>query len=240
MSQNDKNLSSIHSGYIGNSEKWNQYFECISSAYQISYKNNVNFTQELYQQKILAKEAELKIKLPKSYKDFLMADGVNFVNNLMANNKLTSNNEQVFFDVNIVDRFKKEIPTIYLGYTDNERYMSDPDIADSNYYVYENYNGIELPYPIRLKYSRLNFLTIGNFGSEVYGLSDIELTADNEMETWYFSPDIGAIRYRSFAEFIMTYIHDTFTVDQTTIAESKCSNILLDMNLLKSQFLDRK
>ncbi|MBH1970869.1 hypothetical protein FK216_05855 [Moraxellaceae bacterium AER2_44_116] len=243
-------LRTIDSGYIGNPEKWSQYFKCLAEmlVFEGDAKDALVAATKvagLKKHEINLSEAEARFKMlfPKSYKDFVIAGGIEFINKLYTN-VMCDGEIKAFYQLRNINYFKNIAPNIYHPYFDSG--LNDLDITDDDYYRYDSYeyddeDSTKADCPF-IKKSNMNFLTIGFWDTDAYGFVTNEVTKDGEYETWSFSPDNpGANRYRSFAEFFifdrvrfLKYIKDE--VEGNELFDDKSTSLILDVKILREQW----
>ncbi len=260
-------LTSIDSGYIGNIGAWKNFFHhYINSPYIENYlktnfkSDDPDFDLSLIKTKIEkimeedsvsneeidALEKRLKTHLPRSYKDFLRANGVQFYNVIYFLSvtfiKMLSIDEVNYFtkkDKNHKNYMKEFIE--YLNYAE-EKYIVENYYSYNDYSISINlYNGMNNPNlkPSNLALGELSFgficdkkdayrkaITLDSSEVPSAILIPDELTADGEMEAWMLE-DSDIYRFRSFAEFFINnlfFAHDmpmySFIGKQSTEIES--------------------
>lgn len=234
-----KALNNINSGYIGTEESWRYFFkQAIDTEFfaeemsKFKDENWGEIKKELYIllnkpsittiDEIRSKEKALGITLPKSYKDFVLANGIEFYN-LIAYDFFVYINLLPVKKINFYKKINlKELKILIktLNYSKESKVLE-------NYYSYNDYkeslnqyNGFCNPL-LKGLHSALGESSFGfieskkNIYENAIALDDEdivsmmflpnELTKDNEMESWLLEgPDI--YRFRSFAEMLVNNI----------------------------------
>ena len=238
-------LSDIHSGYLGNPEIWQEFFidfidnyekykaECTFfeksdfSQLKSEYLDLINSSRHLETSNLLNKaEKKLDLALPKSYRDFVLAGGL----------EISKSFEYDF----ITYRKPCPISEVNFLYKDRDGYHSYEDIIQMNdesyedgtfsldkafhdYYQYVNYFNLfkytndeigildvlrrKVSYPDIGYFSRGTLPQHKKFSKQIVNLSSylshillpFERTQDGEYEAWFFE-DSNFYKFKSFAE----------------------------------------
>jgi len=198
-------LATIHSGYVGTPEKWLAYFELVIKHFEYEGLEQAlvlarnTFRAGTYE--VLLNDIEHKKRLffPKSYRDFLIAGGLEFID-YISKNALEYYEKNLLFSLGDVGRFKDISKEQYLSNFYGAEY--ERKVIDELYYRYDRYEEGNFTADGGVKPSCLNFIQIGVWydspGVEVYGLVDSELTSDGEYEMWVVCLGGEVYRYRSF------------------------------------------
>lgn len=137
-------------------------------------------------QEIKAAESRLGKVLPRSYIDFLYAS------NGWIQLGLGPDDTKIL-SVSEIGLLNEKDPQLI---DDWMRFSSDRKIPDSKYYLY----GMKQDSAVfRDQYLQSALMISRPTGDNVYLLNPKVVTKDGEYEAWFFSFDIGAIRFKSFA-----------------------------------------
>jgi len=228
-------LRNLSSGYIGTPERWVQFFEIfLQSKYiekemvQFDDVDWNNLKSEILkilkmslskEKKIFEIEEKLNLKLPKSYHDFILANGVEVYNAISFLFFAYTD----FFDINKIDFFIKKNKGVFKRTIGNLRFNND---VANVYYSYNNYKEKLYSYngEFNPRISSFNLSTaLGELGTgfieqkrDNYAKAIVldsneypsflllpnERTQDDEMEAWLLEAS-DIYRYRSFAEMIV-------------------------------------
>ncbi|MGX5699432.1 hypothetical protein ACWKWF_07485 [Acinetobacter kookii] len=237
-------LSNIHSGYSGTPEIWKEFFNVFLAKYdlyEVKEGRTDNLLLNKYQQilqsldvnkkikEIEKLEKRLEISLSKSYKDFILAGGLE-ISEFLKYNFLTYRGLYNIDNIDFLFKDKKGYSSYKeLVEINNESYKSDNikvEELKKNYYSYFNYFDLfkyvnedsNILDVIGSKFcnSELGYFSRGTlpehkvFEKKIInlyaGLNRITLpfekTQDGEYETWFFE-DVNFYKFKSFAEMYM-------------------------------------
>lgn len=268
-----KRIYDLNSGYIGNTQKWNDFFRAFINSekflelilpfdktiFEISdfqKKLEIIINEPLIEEniKLNQKQRELKVSLPKSYTDFVNANGIAFFNEI----RIITQTFEPLLQVEKINYYSKYAPKHFLYFINGLNY-SENIIVRENYYSYNNftkniseYNGLSSnPRLLKLNlglgelsfgfledkknsYSRAIILDESSYATSL--LLPNERTLDGEMEAWMLdSEDI--IRFRSFAEFFMSNLFFKHEIPTNMSIEEYLNlygvNNILDFDILR-------
>lgn len=238
-------LSNIHSNYSGTTEIWKDFFNVFLEKYdlyEVKEGRTDNLLLNKYQQilqnldinkkikEIEKLEKKLEVLLPKSYKDFVLAGGIEISNRPLEFNFLTYSNPRDLSDVNFLYKDKRSFYSYKEMVDMNEDFYKDGtsslEKAFKEYYYFPNYfnlfkytdeeNNILDVLSRRKEDSEIGYFSGGTlpehkeFAKQVINLEDhlkhillpFEQTQDGEYEAWFFE-DGGFYKFKSFAEMYM-------------------------------------
>lgn len=247
-------LNDIHSGYRGTPDVWKEFFNVFLEKYdlyEVKEGRTDNLLLNKYQQilqrlnenekikKIERLEKKLEILLPKSYKDFILAGGLE-ISEFLKYNFLTYRG---FSNIDNVDFLFKDRKG-YFSYKElveinNENYKDEGigiEQLKKNYYSYFNYfdlfkyvdddRNILDVISDKFYHSELGYFSRGTlpehevFEKKIINLyTDLdrialpfEKTQDGEYETWFFE-DVNFYKFKSFAEmYIVDLIGNSYEI----------------------------
>lgn len=248
-------LSNIHSGYSGNPEIWKEFFNVFLEkydSYEIKEGRTDNLLLNKYQtilqtldmdnkvKEIEKLEKRLEILLPKSYKDFVLAGGIEISNRPLEFNFLTYSKPSQLSEVNFLYKDKKGYRSYQELVDMNEDFYKDGtsslEKAFKEYYCFPNYfnlfkytdddNNILDVFSRRKGDSEIGYFSRGTlpehkkFEKQVINLGNylrhillpFEQTQDGEYEAWFFE-DVGFYKFKSFAEmYIVDLVGNSYEV----------------------------
>lgn len=238
-------LSDIHSSYSGTSEIWKEFFNVFLEKYDL-YNMQMGRVDNLLlskYQKILQTldmdskikeieriEKKLEVLLPKSYKDFVLAGGIEISNRPLEFNFLTYSNPCDLLDVEFLYKDKRPFHSYKEMVHMNDEFYQDGtsslEKAFKEYYCFPNYfnlfkytdedNNILDVLSRRGGNLEIGYFSCGTlpehkeFAKYVINLGDylkhillpFEQTQDGEYEAWFFE-DGGFYKFKSFSEMYM-------------------------------------
>ena len=185
------------SGYIGDVNAWVEFLD----HWQEEIENNEDLGAKYdYKSKPIDNPDEFTRfgKLPKSYVDFILAGGLNF---LPLSSRLEGMEKQ-FFDLGMVRKFKESPDFEYWINGFAEDYGSEEELEDENYF---KFNPGQLAFRAK-DYDSL--LLIGSSGDYIaYILNYSHMDLNGEWESWSFATT--ASRFPSFAHLVaQVYCYD--------------------------------
>lgn len=218
-----KSMSEINSGYQANAGSWVGFLTCWRSTVidRLSRKSNIVQIPELQlaapgtdkfmknAENVAVLEANLRQRLPKSYIDFLLVSGGSwFVENIGYDYAQPGLIPSHFLPIANVDFFKKIDLMNWVVWSDSR----GPEfVPPEDYYLYGPAEpGRKMQDSALYKSAHLDYLLkIGELEQGVtLLLNPLEITKDGEWEAWLLSPQIGAVRYRSFAEMMFSIYYE--------------------------------
>jgi SMI1 / KNR4 family (SUKH-1) len=241
----------VVSHYNGSPTKWQAFLECwwakrrgkVNSVlamrfddYWLEAKRAANLNISKNQQAITALEANLKFKIPPSYRDFILATGGSYLfpyNELQFDSKIGKND---FYQPLDVGSFKKVNPKDWALFRTT---TAGAKFSQEQYYRY-GYDSTGLPVRNDSRYNSADIDHLILVGSAyLYGnflLNPLEATSDGELEAWNIYENLsGAARYRSFAELMQDIyfneINEPKEMRGKRISEDTCALILFDAPL---------
>lgn len=248
-------LSNIHSGYLGTPEIWKEFFKAFLERYDL-YNMQIgrvdNLLLKKYQsilqtldvnekvKKIEKLENKLEILLPKSYRDFVLAGGIEISNRPLEFNFLTYSNPRDLSDVNFLYKDTRSFHSYKEMIDMNEDLYKDGtsslEAAFKEYYYFPNYfnlfkytdedNNILDVLSRRKEEFEVGYFSGGTlpqhkkFAKQVINLSDhlkhillpFEKSQDGEYEAWFFE-DAGFYKFKSFAEmYVVDLVGNSYEV----------------------------
>jgi hypothetical protein len=212
-------MRDIASGYVSSQSNWVAFLQCWRAAIDERLKRGDSYSElkgmppalnivaqefdaALLQSKIAEVEGRLKLVLPRSYRDFLVASAgrgwfIEALGELDASGKALNG----LSGIGELNWFKDAAIEVYRMWYRN----SDPKPVSPK--VYYRYGFIEdtlsAQNPVQFSQSDLEgLLLVGELSQgAVILLNARAITSDGEMEAWVLDPGTpGATRYRSFAE----------------------------------------
>jgi hypothetical protein len=137
-------------------------------------------------------ENRLRLKLPPSYRQFLIvANGWRFTTPLVG----------MLLSVERVEPFHLKYPSWVAAYLPNPYVPSAPEPTDDEYFAYGDE---QLPPNIRVEYLPRCLAISEDRDGALYLLNPVVQTADGEWEAWLFADWLaGANRYRSFQDLMI-------------------------------------
>lgn len=215
-------LSELSSGYIGNVNSWRCFFKQLSGVPELADYVDV-VLQKVFGEvgddvSPLRGDAITNVDLPRSYRDFVLAGGIPFYNELVSrlgyNDDTAVPGEMIrgYVDVEAIFKFGDVESEYYDAYMNAQKGAFQRD--DGGYYIYRSYrpgvkgyvaSNVDFGNHVVNKYLR-DTLVVGRLDLELRVLlNPHERTCDGELEAWRFD-SCGANRYRSFAELFLNDI----------------------------------
>lgn len=218
-----KSMSEIYSGYQSDPDAWIRFLKCWRSSvndrlygksdqgklpeFQLAAPGTDKFMKNA--ENVAALEASLRQRLPKSYIDFLLVSGGSwFVENIGYDYAQPGLIPSHFLPISAVDFFKKIDLINWVVWSDGR----GPEfVPPEDYYLYGPAEpGRKMQDSALYKSAHLDYLLkIGELEQGVtLLLNPLEITKDGEWEAWLLSPQVGAVRYRSFAEMMFSIYYE--------------------------------
>lgn len=217
-----KPLAQLDSGYRSGPADWLRFLDCWDGELASNAAKKKEPYQSVWQQArsradaVAAGRALDEVerrphhKLPRSYRDFILASNGSFLFGLNQSD-LAAGIRSNFVASEKLRLYRDEKPDEWHGWRGLDSGMAAAK-ADPNYYNY-GYRFIdsERPDPGLMHNADMDYvLYIGNFFDDAeLLLNPREVSADGEWEAWELSSTApGAIRYRSFAEMMQNLYYD--------------------------------
>lgn len=208
-----RSMADITAGYLSSEGDWVRFLNCWRAgvekrlAERTALPANSNRPDvpgsrqvEHNSSELATAESRIGRQLPASYRHFVLVTGGKWLVE-SAGGLQNSGPSGRFLQINQIGSFKAIDAINWKAWETARAGVPTVDVAAEEYYRY-GYRAKPLEPQFRYRSSHLDHLIkVGELEQgSIVALNPAEVTSDKEWEAWLLSPQVGAMRYRSFAE----------------------------------------